>query len=233
MPTQKDLKRLVRARMEKTGERYTAARAQLLRKGAPARPTTPTAPAPSSKAMATLAGMSDVSLTKKTGRTWKEWVSVLDREGAAKLPHPEIARRMREEHGLPSWWAQTVTVGYERIRGLREKGQRRDGSYEVTKTKVYPVSLEDLWKGFLLCKVWLEGGKLRMSTATKHKSMHMRWTDGTPVDAAFLSKGPRKSQLALTHRKIATRAEAERLRTYWGERLLAIGELLASRRRRA
>jgi hypothetical protein len=32
MPTQKDFKRLVRARMAKTGEAYTAARAQLLRK---------------------------------------------------------------------------------------------------------------------------------------------------------------------------------------------------------
>ena len=32
MPTGKDLKRLVRARMKKTGESYTAARAQLLKK---------------------------------------------------------------------------------------------------------------------------------------------------------------------------------------------------------
>ena len=32
MPRQKDLKRLVRARMEKTGEAYTTARAQVLRK---------------------------------------------------------------------------------------------------------------------------------------------------------------------------------------------------------
>jgi len=33
MTTQKDFKRLVRARMEKTGEAYTTARAQLLKKG--------------------------------------------------------------------------------------------------------------------------------------------------------------------------------------------------------
>jgi hypothetical protein len=37
MPRQKDLKRLVRARMEKTGEADTAARAQLLRKPKQAR----------------------------------------------------------------------------------------------------------------------------------------------------------------------------------------------------
>ena len=35
MPTQKDLKRLVRSRMKKTGEAYTAARLQVLRKREP------------------------------------------------------------------------------------------------------------------------------------------------------------------------------------------------------
>src|SRR5919112_6349551 len=38
MPREKDLKRLVRARMKKTGEAYTAARAQLLRKQTPDAP---------------------------------------------------------------------------------------------------------------------------------------------------------------------------------------------------
>lgn len=36
MPKQKDLKRVIRSRMQKTGESYTAARAQLLRKREPA-----------------------------------------------------------------------------------------------------------------------------------------------------------------------------------------------------
>ena len=34
MPTNKDLKRQVRARMKKTGERYTSARSQLINKRA-------------------------------------------------------------------------------------------------------------------------------------------------------------------------------------------------------
>jgi hypothetical protein len=167
--------------------------------------------------------MSDASVAKKTGRTWKEWVSVLDRGGAAKLAHPKIASLLHEEHGLTSWWAQTVTVGYERIRGLREKGQKRDGTFAVNKSKVYPVSLEALWKGFCRCDIWLEGAKLRMSKATKHKTMHMRWADGTPVDVGFVSKGPAKSQVALSHSKLATRAEAARLRTFWAERLCREG----------
>jgi hypothetical protein len=224
MPIQKDLKRLVRARMRKTGESYTAARASLLKKKLPAGPKA-LPPLPRGD-LGVLAGMSDTAVAKKTGRTWKEWVSVLDRDGAAELPHAKIALLLHERHAVPDWWAQMVTVGYERIRGLREKGQRRDGSFDVSKSKTYPVPIAELWGAFLRCKLWLGGETLRMSKATKHKIMRMKWSDGTPVEAYFLEKGPAKSLLNVQHRKLTSRAEATRLRTYWGERLVAIEELL-------
>ncbi len=228
MPIQKDLKRLVRARSRKTGESYTAARARVLEK------KSETKPAPAAKAapaqpridLAELGGMSDEAVAKKTGRSWKGWVTELDRAGAAEFPHAKIARLLHESHGLPGWWAQMVTVGYERIRGLREKGQRRDGSFDVNKSKTYPVPIEELWKGFGRCKLWLDGAELRMSKATKHKSMRMRWSDGTPVEANFYAKGATRSQVQLQHRNLPSRAEAARLRTFWKERLAALGTLL-------
>jgi hypothetical protein len=112
MPKQKDLKRIVRSRMQKTGESYTAARLQLIRKKEPN--------------LAERAGMSDASVKKQTGRTWAEWVKVLDGVQAAEKPHREITQYV-SSLGTPDWWTQMVTVGYERIRGLRDKGQRRGG----------------------------------------------------------------------------------------------------------
>jgi len=79
MPKQKDLKRLVRSRMQKTGEAYTAARLRLLKGRAPAAD------------LARAAGMSDASVRKATGRTWAEWVRLLDAAAAAVKPHREIA----------------------------------------------------------------------------------------------------------------------------------------------
>lgn len=228
MPTQKDLKRQVRARMKKTGESYTAARARLLEKKTARRPavavTAPSGPLPDDPAAR--AGMSDAAVAEKTGRTWKQWVAELDRFGAAARPHAEIARHLHAEHGLPSWWAQTVTVGYERIRGLRDKGQRRDGGYDVHKSKVYPVPLAELWTAFVRCKPWIGDAKLRMSKATKHKSMRMRWSDGAPIEVNFYAKGPAKTQVQLQHGGLATREEAARMRTFWTERLAALGEVL-------
>jgi uncharacterized protein DUF4287 len=224
MPKQKDLKRLVRERMRKTGEAYTAARARVLEKKPEARKPPASPPGPD---LAALGGMSDDSVAKKTGRTWKEWVAVLDRAGAAAKPHPDIVALLHSGHGLPGWWAQMVTVGYERIKGLRERGQRRDGTFDVAKSKVYPVPLAELWTAFVRCDRWLGEAKLRMSKATKHKSMRMRWMDGSPVEANFYSKSPTKSQVQLQHGKIATRAEAVRLRVFWGERLAELGKVIA------
>ena len=229
MPVKKDLKRLVRARMRKTGESYTAARARLLEKRNEAEPTTRGAMSPPQGDLAALAGMRDEAVAQKTGRTWKEWLRELDRAGAASLSHREIALLVREQNGISSWWSQAVTVGYERIRGLRERGQRRDGTFEVTRSKTYPVPLKDLWQVFWRCREWLGGETLRTSKFTRHVAIHLKWSDGTPVEAQFTSSGPAKSRLTLEHRDIGSRAEAARLGTYWRERLAVIGDLLERR----
>lgn len=236
MPIHKDLKRRVRARMQKTGESYTAARARVLEKKpltkekslAKSKPLAPTRPAAPARELAAVAGMSDRAVTAKTGRGWQEWVVVLDRFGAAERPHRESARHLHEDHGLPGWWAQMITVGYERIRGLREKGQRPDGVFQIAKSRTYPVPVATLWTTFGRCRLWLGETGIRMSKATKPKSMRMRWSDGTPIEVNFQPKAEgTKSQLQLQHGGLATRAEAEALRTFWSEALSRLGQVLA------
>src|SRR5213076_1467118 len=133
MPKQKDLKRIVRSRMEKTGESYTAARLQLVRK--------------KEVDYAQLAGMRDASLQQRTGRTSARWVHVLDDAGASSKAHREIAEYV-SSLGTRNWWTQTVTVGYERIRGLREKGQRRDGGYRANKSRTLDVPVGRVFAEF-------------------------------------------------------------------------------------
>src|ERR1051325_11063564 len=128
MPTNKDFKRLVRGRMRKTGESYTSARAHLLREehSPKARKSaTPLGVAPAEKPdYAKLAGMADDKVKKATGCNWERWGYALDRVEAHTWPHRQIAEYIREKYKTPSWWTQTVTVGYERIKGLRARGQQ-------------------------------------------------------------------------------------------------------------
>ena len=241
MPTNKDFKRVVRARMKKTGESFTAARAHLLRnkpktKRAPSR----AASAPSRSAATTadplsyaeVAGMSDVSVQKATGRTWDQWVAALDHEKADTWPHREIAEYLHTKFNVPDWWTQMVTVGYERIKGLRTRGQRRDGSYEASKSKVFPVPVGALFAAFADDDArarWLTDVEPEVRHTVKNKSVRMRWPDGSAVDVGFLSKSPTKSQVAIGHRKLASQAHATRAKAFWTEKLAALSALLADR----
>jgi hypothetical protein len=222
MTRNKDQKRLIRSRMRKTGESYTSARAQILSKPAPH------APRLSAAAMAELAGMADSTLRSRTGRGWAEWVRALDADNAAALPHGEIAQLVRRKHGVGDWWAQSVTVGYERIKGLRERGQRRGGAFEASKSKTFnhaPAAVFRAWSDAAIRRTWL-GVETTVRTATAPKTIRLTWPDGTIVIGYLTPKGPGKTQLAVTHTKLATKAVAEAARLDWAARLSALGALL-------
>ena len=242
MPTQKDLKRLVRARMHKTGEAYTSARAHVLAKPrVKPRSSTATAPAvdtvvpekaaPNPKEYATLAGMSDAVIKEKTGCTWERWVNALDYYRAAEMSHGDIATLIRTKYKTPSWWTQTVTVGYERIKGLRARSQQRDGSYGATKSRTFnvPVSeLFDAWMDASVRKRWLNGANVKVRTAKAPKTMRLDWTDGTIIAVGFTSKGKSKSAVALEHSKLPDRDAVKAVKDYWSERFDALAEVLAA-----
>jgi hypothetical protein len=228
MTANKDFKRLVRGRMLKTGESYTAARSNLMKTG---RVQSRTARASVAKPdYAKLAGWSDELIKAKTGCDWDRWVKALDYAKAHEWPHREIARYIQEKYKVPGWWTQTVTVGYERIKGLRAIGQRRDGGFEANKSRTYPVPLTRLYRGFSDKRnraKWLPGVDLTIRTATKDKSMRITWPDGTSVAVGFWSKGDGKSSVQVQHGKLPDKAAADKVKAFWGERLGALAEVLA------
>jgi hypothetical protein len=232
MPTQKDLKRRVRARMKKTGEAYTTARKQILTK----RRSTKSAPTSSPEGPALLlsdygriAGMSDAAVKEKTGCTWDAWVGALDYYGAAEMSHRDIAKLVSEKFKIGDWWTQTVAVGYERIKGLRTRGQQRDGTFGATKSRTYNVPVETLFDAWMNPKTrnrWLAGAKVRVRVATAPKSMRLDWPDGGVIAVGFTSKGKSKSSVALEHSHLPDRDAATRVKGEWAERLDALGDVL-------
>ena len=231
MPTNKDLKRLVRARMRKTGEAYTAARAHIIKKPKAAAVSKPNS-ATDSVDYAGLAGMSNEKVKAKTGCTWERWVYALDRKGAEKMSHRDIAALVSEKYKVDGWWSQTVTVGYERIKGLRARGQRRDGTYETTKSRTFNVpvtTLFDAWADAKIRRRWLNGESVKVRTATAPKSMRLDWTDRSIIAVGFLPKGKSKSAVAVQHTKLPDREIAQSLKQYWSDRLDALGAVLSER----
>ena len=131
MTEHKSFKRLVRARMEKTGESYTTARAMLL--GAE------DGDGLKDVKLAT----SDESIRRRTGRGWEEWFEMLDDWGAANRAHRETARWLAEQQGLHplAWNVQAIAASYERTRGLRVVGEKDDG-FAITASRTVAVPVE-------------------------------------------------------------------------------------------
>ena len=219
MTRQKTFKRKVRARMQKTGESYTAARRRLIAAGE----------RPEAEAAEFEPPMSDDAIRERTGRGWDEWFALLDAWDAASRPHPDVARWLRDEHGVDGWSAQSVTVGYERARGLRAPGQRPDG-WSVTASKTVAVPVERLYAAFGddgLRERWLPGAELHVRTASPPKSARYDWEDGsTRVIVGFYAKGDGKSQVALEHARLPDADTAEEMKSWWRERVGALKEML-------
>ena len=217
MTRQKSFKRLVRARMEKTGESYTAARAALLTAEEPKATEGPALP------------MSDEAIRRRTERGWEEWFDLLDGWGAAERTHKEIARWVGKEHGIEGWSAQAVTVGYERARGLRAVGEGPDG-FTINASKTVAVPVGRLYETFVdesLRRRWLPEYKLRERTATRPKSARFDWEDSdTRVIVSFEAKGKMKSTVYLQHERLPDGEEAERMKGFWRDRVAALKEVL-------
>ncbi len=219
MTEQKSFKRLVRARMAKTGESYTAARAMLLRAE------------PANGAGAPRLKTSDEKIRQRTGRGWEEWFEMLDEWGAAQRSHREIARWVAEQLDIVplAWNAQAITSSYELTRGLREVGEKDDG-FAVTASRTIAVPVDELYNAFIEDSVrarWLPGVTLSERTATRPKSARFDWESGsTRVHVSFLVKDGARSTVAVEHRRLPDAAEAERMKQYWRGRLVALREQL-------
>jgi hypothetical protein len=220
MTRQKSFKRLVRTRMQKTGESYTAARASLL--GAHEEPTVDPKP---------VLATSDEAIRRRTGRGWEEWFDALDEWGAAERPHREIARWVAEQQGIDplAWNAQAVVSSYERTRGLRAVGEHPDG-FTITASKTVAAPVDRLYDAFVdesLRSRWLPDDQLRERTATRPRSVRFDWGDGASrVHVTFMAKGEAKSTAALQHVRLADAREAERMKAYWRERVAVLKEVI-------
>jgi hypothetical protein len=174
--------------------------------------------------------VSDEAVQAKTGKAWAEWLSILDAAGAERMSHKEIVAHLREQHGIGAWWQQTVAVTYERARGLRDKHQKPDG-YEISVSKTVPAPSPELfsaWNDAERRAEWLASDALDVHRATDGKSMRAGWRDdGSRLDVYFYAKGPDKSQVSVSHGRLASAQDAERIKAFWAEQLERLKSYLA------
>ena len=173
-------------------------------------------------------GIGDAAVQAKTGRTWAEWCAVLDKVGAAKWGHKEIAAYIHDKRGCSGWWSQMVTVGYEQERGLRERHEKPNG-YTAGVSRTVAAPLADLFAAWAEARrrsKWLKDAQYTIRGTTANKSVRIRWSDETPVVVQFYAKGKGKSQVTVQHDKLPGQRDVTRMKTYWGKALDRLKEEL-------
>lgn len=173
--------------------------------------------------------MSDAAVRAKTGKTWPQWFAALDKAGATKLPHPEIANLLHDKFKVPAWWSQMVTVEYERARGLRAVHQLTDG-FSLSASKTLPVDLKRLFRALTDAKTrarWFPKGKLEVTSTTDLKYFRGKWNGGTQLEVNVYPKGDYKSQIAVQHSKFPDAKSMEAMRAEWKAALERLGDTLA------
>jgi hypothetical protein len=173
-------------------------------------------------------GPSEAAIRRATGHGWDHWFVLLDAWDASVKGHPAIAQHLVEAHGLDGWWAQSVTVGYERTRGLRARHQHADGfAFGVSRT--FPVAVERLAE-FVTDESrrdrWLEPCTLRPRTAIPGRSARFDVEGGGRLLVTLTAKGPAKTTVTLTHEKLPDAAGVETWRVFWKDRLVRLGEVV-------
>ncbi|MGH2775600.1 MAG: DUF4287 domain-containing protein [Actinomycetota bacterium] len=224
MTENKSFKRRVRERMSKTGESYTAARGQVSQKRDRVK-------AARTRLAATDERMTDAKIVEATGKKWDQWFSMLDRWGARNKKHGEIARFLIEEYEVAGWWAQSITVYYERARGMRMKHQNA-GGFSISASKTIAVPVDVLFDSFVNArerKKWLAGETMSVRTSQPGRTARFNWEDGsTRVIVGFIDKGPSKSTVALAHERLGDADEAETMKAFWRARLTELKSFLES-----
>jgi hypothetical protein len=171
----------------------------------------------------------DEAVKAKTGKVWAEWFKILDKAGAKKWLHKDIAAYLKEKQKVQSWWCQMVAVGYEHERGLRQKFQKCDGEFSAggSRTMVVPLARAyAAWTDEKLRKQWLPGAKLEITTATPGKYVRAKWNEDTRLSVGFYSRGADKTQVAVDHSKLANSKECAKMKSYWFAALNRLQEIL-------
>lgn len=177
---------------------------------------------------------SDEAVIKATGADWDEWFKRLDKAGMHDKDHKAIVAQVKAEGCEKAWWQQTITVQYERARGLRDVHQRSTGEYQVARQRTMPLSDAELI-------AWVRDGRKRRSWTglklfTPKESIlsgnpyfQFKMPDGrTTLHMVVEAKSEGKASLTVLQSDLAGPEECEIQKAFWTERIDTLKEKLGA-----
>ncbi|WP_327118861.1 DUF4287 domain-containing protein [Streptomyces sp. NBC_01341] len=181
--------------------------------------------------------LSDDALRGATGRSWADWFAVLDAWDATRRTHAEIAAYLGTEHRMGGWYAQSVTVGYEQERGLREVGQSSAGDWNTSGSRTLAAPPERVLDAFtepVLRGRWLPDVELSVRGLRPGRSLTAGFRDESGEAAGSISVRLEalphgRTRVGVGHGKLADAGAVTRYKAFWKERLAVLKAVLEER----
>jgi uncharacterized protein YndB with AHSA1/START domain len=199
--------------------------------------------------------ISEASVVKATGEGWAHWNGVLDRwarGSASGWSHRDAAAHLEEEHGVPPWWGQMVTVGYERARGIREVNQRAKGyGLDVQRTIAAPAA--EAFAAFAdaqALSTWFsprwrhdfkrggnyangDGDRGTYLAIDAPRRIRLSWENpkrapGSVAEIAFTPRGRGKTAVRVSHERLPDAGSVAGVRKGWSRALDSLRAYLAT-----
>lgn len=216
MTRNESFKRRIRARMAHTGEKYGQARRVLIARAA----------ARSGRGWVADPGHTDDAIRANTGRDWEQWRALIDAWPGHADGHAAVAAWLHDEHGVPGWWAQSVTVGWERITGRRLKHQMADGTFTANRSAtitIDPDALRELLLDADGRAALFPGMDVTLRSRPTSKNLRLGFEDGI-AEVAVAPRDDGRATVSVAHTKLGSPDEVEHWKAFWGDWLEALDE---------
>lgn len=217
MTAQATFKKRVRTRMATTGEKYAAARRVLIDLARS-----------DGRMWVSEPEMSDDAIREGTGRGWNEWCDTIEAAHPDDVDHATVAAWVHDQvDDITHWWAQGVTVGWERITGRRLPYQQGDGLFAASKFRTIAVDADEL-RAILLDdedRADLLGG---LDTERRSRPTSKGIRIGMPEGVAELTlevKAYGRTRVAVQHAQLPSHLDVPGWRAWWTEWLDALDTL--------
>jgi hypothetical protein len=214
MTRNESFKRRIRARMAKTGEKYNAARRVLIEQ----------AEDRAGRGWASRPEHTDEVIAANTGRNWAQWNELIAAWPGHEAGHAAVAAWLQEEHGVDGWWAQAVTVGWERITGRRLPHQMADGTFTANKSATVTTDHEAL-RQMLLDEAGrrdlFPGLDPQLRSRPTSKNVRIGLDHGV-VELNLAPRDDGRVTVTVAHTKLASPENVEAWKAFWSDWLEAL-----------
>lgn len=134
------------------------------------------------------------------------------------LSHREIVTALRDGHGVPSWWQQSIADAFERFIGRRQADGAADGFHANTTCTIdLPMGVVyEMWADDQARGAWLRKRDFEVMMQEPPRAVSGIWNrDGSWIDVSIEEIADGRCRITVCHRKLADVETAEAMRKFW------------------